>query len=144
MQALRHTDDANLELCGSKRRSRAAFGRSCALESTASGKILSMRRSSSFASRSRRAQPLLRREERRRTTLAFSAQPSNSSGKMQALRHTEDANLELSGAKRLSQAAFGRSSALESTASGKILSTRRSSSFASRSRRAQPLLRREE
>ncbi|CAN8177422.1 unnamed protein product [Coccothraustes coccothraustes] len=144
MQALRHTEDANLELSGAKRLSQAAFGRSRALESTASGKILSTRRSSSFASRSRRAQPLLRREERRRTTLAFSAQPSNSSGKMQALRHTEDANLELSGAKRLSQAAFGRSRALESTASGKILSTRRSSSFASRSRRAQPLLRREE
>ncbi|CAN8177464.1 unnamed protein product [Coccothraustes coccothraustes] len=81
MQALRHTDDANLELSGAKRLSQAAFGRSRALESTASGKILSTRRSSSFASRSRRAQPLLRREERRRTTLAFSAQPSNSSGK---------------------------------------------------------------
>ncbi|CAN8177432.1 unnamed protein product [Coccothraustes coccothraustes] len=115
MQALRHTDDANLELSGAKRLSQAAFGRSRALESTASGKILSTRRSSSFASRSRRAQPLLRREERRRTTLAFSAQPSNSSGKkeeknlsakMQALRHTEDANLKLSGARRLVAGSF--------------------------------------
>ncbi|CAN8185267.1 unnamed protein product [Coccothraustes coccothraustes] len=102
MQALRHTEEANVELSGAKRWSRAAFGRSCALESTesdnvelsgakrwsrvpfgrsralestASGTMLSARRSRSFASGSRRARPLLRREERRRTTLAFSAQP---------------------------------------------------------------------
>ncbi|CAN8189279.1 unnamed protein product [Coccothraustes coccothraustes] len=80
MQALRHTEDANLELCGAKRRSRAAYGRSCPLESTASGTMLSARRSRFFASEGRRTRPLLSREERRRTTLAFSAQPSNSSG----------------------------------------------------------------
>ncbi|CAN8189136.1 unnamed protein product [Coccothraustes coccothraustes] len=80
MQALRHTEDANLKLCGAKRRSRAAFGRSCPLESTATGTMLSARRSRFFASGSRRTRPLLSREERRRTTLAFSAQPSNSSG----------------------------------------------------------------
>ncbi|CAN8185727.1 unnamed protein product [Coccothraustes coccothraustes] len=80
MQALRHTEVANLELSGAKRRSRSAFGRSRALESTASSTMLSARRSRSFASGSRRARLLLRREERRRTTLAFSAQPSNSSG----------------------------------------------------------------
>ncbi|CAN8185453.1 unnamed protein product [Coccothraustes coccothraustes] len=81
MQALRHTEDANVELSGAKRLSRAAFSRSCALEGTASGTMLSARRSHFFASGSRRARPLMRREERKRTTLAFSAQPSNSSGK---------------------------------------------------------------
>ncbi|CAN8176931.1 unnamed protein product [Coccothraustes coccothraustes] len=81
MQALRHTEDPNLELSGAKRLSRAAFSRSRALESSATGTSLSARRSRSFASASRRARPLLRREERKRTTLAFSAQPSNSSGK---------------------------------------------------------------
>ncbi|CAN8189639.1 unnamed protein product [Coccothraustes coccothraustes] len=79
MQALRHTEDANLKLSEAKRRSRVAFGWSRALECTASGTMLSARRSSSFASGSRRAQLLLRREERKRTTVAFSAQPSNSS-----------------------------------------------------------------
>ncbi|CAN8212465.1 unnamed protein product [Coccothraustes coccothraustes] len=39
--------------------------------------MFSARRSRFFASGSRRARPLLRREERRRTTVAFSAQPSN-------------------------------------------------------------------
>ncbi|CAN8212289.1 unnamed protein product [Coccothraustes coccothraustes] len=117
MQALREAEDSNLELSGDKRPSRAAFGRSRALESTGTGTILSARRSRFFASGSRRARPLLRREERRRTTVAFSAQPSNSSrthsfslwerveklsSKMQALREAEDANLELSGDKRLS------------------------------------------
>ncbi|CAN8185591.1 unnamed protein product [Coccothraustes coccothraustes] len=81
MQALRHTEGANLELPGAKRLLRAAFGRSCALESTATGTMLSARRSRFLASASRRSRPLLRREERKRTTLAFSAQPSNSSGK---------------------------------------------------------------
>ncbi|CAN8189681.1 unnamed protein product [Coccothraustes coccothraustes] len=81
MQALRHTEDANLKLSGPKRRSRAAFGRSRALESTATGTMLSARRIRFFASEGRRTRPLLRRKERRRTTLAFSAQPSNSSGK---------------------------------------------------------------
>ncbi|CAN8189633.1 unnamed protein product [Coccothraustes coccothraustes] len=69
MQALRHTEDANLELCGAKRRSRAAYGRSCPLESTATGTMLSARRSRFFASEGRRTRPLLSREERRRTTL---------------------------------------------------------------------------
>ncbi|CAN8212539.1 unnamed protein product [Coccothraustes coccothraustes] len=77
MQALREAEDANLELSGDKRPSRAAFGRSRALESTGTGTILSARRSRFFASGSRRARPLLRREERRRTTVAFSPQPSN-------------------------------------------------------------------
>ncbi|CAN8211991.1 unnamed protein product [Coccothraustes coccothraustes] len=60
---------------------------------------------------------------------------------MQALREAEEANLELSGAQRLSWAAFGRSRALESTATGTMLSARRSRFFASASRRARPLLR---
>ncbi|CAN8212377.1 unnamed protein product [Coccothraustes coccothraustes] len=77
MQALREAEDSNLELSGDKRPSRAAFGRSRALESTGTGTILSARRSRFFASWSRRARPLLRREERRRTTVAFSPQPSN-------------------------------------------------------------------
>ncbi|CAN8184696.1 unnamed protein product [Coccothraustes coccothraustes] len=79
MQALTHAEDANLELSGAKRRSRAAFGRSRALESTATGTMLSARRSRFFASGSRTARPLLRPEERSRTTVASSAQPSNSS-----------------------------------------------------------------
>ncbi|CAN8176307.1 unnamed protein product [Coccothraustes coccothraustes] len=79
MQVLRHAEDNNRELSGAKRRSRAAFGRSRALESTATGTMLSARGSRFFASGSRRARPLLRREERRSTTLAFSAQPSNPS-----------------------------------------------------------------
>ncbi|CAN8185281.1 unnamed protein product [Coccothraustes coccothraustes] len=66
---------------GAKRLSRAAFGRSCVLESTATRTMLSARRSRFFASGRRRARPLLRLEERKRTTLAFSAQPSKSSGK---------------------------------------------------------------
>ncbi|CAN8176937.1 unnamed protein product [Coccothraustes coccothraustes] len=80
MQALRHTEDPNLELSGAKRLSRAAFSRSRALESSATSTMLSARRSRSFASASRRSRPLLRCEERKRTTVAFSAQPSNSSG----------------------------------------------------------------
>ncbi|CAN8212160.1 unnamed protein product [Coccothraustes coccothraustes] len=75
MQALREAEDANLELSGDKRLSWAAFRRSRPLEST--GTMFSARRSRFFASGSRRARPLLRREERRRTTVAFSAQPSN-------------------------------------------------------------------
>ncbi|CAN8185501.1 unnamed protein product [Coccothraustes coccothraustes] len=80
MQAIRHTEGANLELSDAKRWSRAAFGRSRALECTASGTMLSARRSRFLASGSRRTRPLMRREERKRTTLAFSAQPPNSSG----------------------------------------------------------------
>ncbi|CAN8212101.1 unnamed protein product [Coccothraustes coccothraustes] len=213
MQALREAEEANLELSGAQRLSWAAFGRSRALESTATSTMLSARRSRFFASASRRARPLLRREERRRTTVAFSAQPSNSSRteprfgehcyqhnaqcakkpllrlrqpecpaaaetrrtkahnsgilcaalkpskdaqflfvemmeklstKLQSLTEAEEANLELSGAQRLSWAAFGRSRALESTATGTMLSARRSRFFASASRRARPLLRREE
>ncbi|CAN8212024.1 unnamed protein product [Coccothraustes coccothraustes] len=77
MQALREAEEANLEQSGAQRLSWAAFGRSRALESTATGTMLSARRSRFFASASRRARPLLRREERRRTTVALSAQPSN-------------------------------------------------------------------
>ncbi|CAN8185459.1 unnamed protein product [Coccothraustes coccothraustes] len=69
MQALRHTEDPNQELSEAKRRSRVPFGRSRALESTATGTMLSARRSRFLVSGSRRARPLLRREERRRTTL---------------------------------------------------------------------------
>ncbi|CAN8212449.1 unnamed protein product [Coccothraustes coccothraustes] len=111
--------------------------------------MFSARRSRFFASASRRERPLLRREERRRTTVAFSAQPQTQQGrvekfseKLQALREAEDANLELSGDKRLSWAAFRRSRPLEST--GTMFSARRSRFFASGSRRARPLLRREE
>ncbi|CAN8211812.1 unnamed protein product [Coccothraustes coccothraustes] len=77
MQALREAEEANLELSGAQRLPWAAFGRSRALESTATGTMLSARISRFFASASRRARPLLRSEERRRTTVAFSAQPSN-------------------------------------------------------------------
>ncbi|CAN8211913.1 unnamed protein product [Coccothraustes coccothraustes] len=148
MQALREAEEANLELSGAQRLSWAAFGWSRALVSTATGTMLSARRSRFFASASRRARPLLRREERRRTTVAFSAQPSNSSRtlstKLQSLTEAEEANLELSGAQRLSWAAFGWSRALESTATGTMLSARRSRFFASASRRERPLLRRKE
>ncbi|CAN8211917.1 unnamed protein product [Coccothraustes coccothraustes] len=136
MQALREAEEANLELSGAQRLSWAAFGRSRALESTATGTMLSARRSRFFASASRRARPLLRREERRRTTVI--------STKLQSLTEAEEANLELSGAQRLSWAAFGWSRALESTATGTMLSARRSRFFASASRRERPLLRREE
>ncbi|CAN8174432.1 unnamed protein product [Coccothraustes coccothraustes] len=79
MQALRKAEDANVELSGAKRRARAAFGSSRALESTGTATMLSARKSRFFASGSRRARPLLRPQERRSTTVAFSAQPSNSS-----------------------------------------------------------------
>ncbi|CAN8206209.1 unnamed protein product [Coccothraustes coccothraustes] len=73
MQGLRKGEDAYLELSGAKGRSRTVFSRSRALESTGTGTMLSGRRSLFFASTSRRARPLLRREERSRRTLAFSA-----------------------------------------------------------------------
>ncbi|CAN8209708.1 unnamed protein product [Coccothraustes coccothraustes] len=79
MQALRHAEDNNREFSGAKPRSRATFGMSRALESTATGTMLSARGSRFFASGSRRARPLLRREERRSTTLAFSVRSSNPS-----------------------------------------------------------------
>ncbi|CAN8174421.1 unnamed protein product [Coccothraustes coccothraustes] len=79
MQALRKAEDANVELSGAKCRARAAFGSSRALESSGTATMLSARRSRFFASGSRRARPLLRPEERSSTTVAFSAQPSNSS-----------------------------------------------------------------
>ncbi|CAN8185355.1 unnamed protein product [Coccothraustes coccothraustes] len=63
MQALRHTEEADVVLSGAKRRSRVAFGRGCALESTASGTMLSARRSLFLASASRRTRPLMRREQ---------------------------------------------------------------------------------
>ncbi|CAN8174765.1 unnamed protein product [Coccothraustes coccothraustes] len=143
MQALRKAEDANVELSGAKRRARAAFGSSRALENSGTGTMLSARRSRFFASGSRRARPLLRPQERRSTTVAFSAQPSNSSRTMQALRKAEDANVELSGAKRRARAAFGSSRALENSGTGTMLSAR-SRFFASGSRRARPLLRPEE
>ncbi|CAN8175039.1 unnamed protein product [Coccothraustes coccothraustes] len=79
MQALRKAEDANVELSGAKCRARAAFGSSRALASSGTATMLSARRSRFFASGSRRARPLLRPEERSSTTVAFSAQPSNSS-----------------------------------------------------------------
>ncbi|CAN8184718.1 unnamed protein product [Coccothraustes coccothraustes] len=79
MQALRKAEDANVELSGAKRRVRAAFGRSRALQSTATGKMPSARRSRFFASGSRTARLLLRPEERSRTAVAFSALRSNQS-----------------------------------------------------------------
>ncbi|CAN8174657.1 unnamed protein product [Coccothraustes coccothraustes] len=143
MQALRKAEDANVELSGAKRRARAAFGSSRALENSGTATMLSAR-SRFFASGSRRARPLLRPEERSSTTVAFSAQPSNSSRTMQALRKAEDANVELSGAKRRARAAFGSSRALESTGTATMLSARKSRFFASGSRRARPLLRPQE
>ncbi|CAN8174753.1 unnamed protein product [Coccothraustes coccothraustes] len=143
MQALRKAEDANVELSRAKRPARAAFGSRSALENSGTGTMLSAR-SRFFASGSRRARPLLRPEERSSTTVAFSAQPSNSSRTMQALRKAEDANVELSGAKRRARAAFGSSRALESTGTGTMLSARKSRFFASGSRRARPLLRPQE
>ncbi|CAN8219438.1 unnamed protein product [Coccothraustes coccothraustes] len=64
MQALSEAEHTKLRLPEAKRRSRAAFGRSRALESTATGTMLRARRSRFFASGSRTAWPLLRREER--------------------------------------------------------------------------------
>ncbi|CAN8184640.1 unnamed protein product [Coccothraustes coccothraustes] len=74
-----YVEDANLELSGAKSRSWAAVGRSRALENTATGTMLRVRRSRFFTSGSRTGRPLLRPEERSRTTVASSAQPSNSS-----------------------------------------------------------------
>ncbi|CAN8209663.1 unnamed protein product [Coccothraustes coccothraustes] len=48
MQALRHAEDNNREFSGAKRRSRAAFGRSRALESTATGTMLSAKSGKAF------------------------------------------------------------------------------------------------
>ncbi|CAN8206385.1 unnamed protein product [Coccothraustes coccothraustes] len=73
MQALRKAEDAYLEVSGAKGRCRTVFSRRRALESTGTGTMLSRRRSHFIASANRRARPLLRREERSRTTLAFSA-----------------------------------------------------------------------
>ncbi|CAN8219226.1 unnamed protein product [Coccothraustes coccothraustes] len=189
MQALREEEHTNLEPPEAKPWSRAAFGRSRALESTATGTMLRVQRSRFFASGSRTARPLLRREqeprfgehrhrhnaqcakkpllrlrepdsaaaaETRRAKLPITGilhaalkhikeervekHPEN----MQALREAEHANLELPEAKRRSQAAFGRSRTLDSTATGTMLSARRSLFFASGSQTARPLLRREE
>ncbi|CAN8211880.1 unnamed protein product [Coccothraustes coccothraustes] len=73
MQSFTEAEEANLELSGAQRLSWAAFRRSRALESTATGTMLSARRSRFFASASRRERPLLRREERRRTTVGGEA-----------------------------------------------------------------------
>ncbi|CAN8219586.1 unnamed protein product [Coccothraustes coccothraustes] len=174
MLALREAEHANLELPEAKRRSRAAFGRSRALESTATGTMLSVRRSRFFASGSRTVWPLEPRfgEHRHRhnaqcakkPVLRFREPDSVATGetrrakphincilcedlkliKMQALREEEHTNLKLPEAKRRSRAAFGRSRTLESTATGTMLSARRSRFFASGSRTARPLLRRKE
>ncbi|CAN8206221.1 unnamed protein product [Coccothraustes coccothraustes] len=109
MQALRKGEDAYLELSRAKGQLREVFSRSRALESTGTGTMLSGRRSLFFASTSRRARPLLRREERSRRTLAFSARthqgqylssrlPFDRTERFlwrEALRKAEDANLEL-------------------------------------------------
>ncbi|CAN8219432.1 unnamed protein product [Coccothraustes coccothraustes] len=269
MLALREAEHANLELNEAKRRFWAAFSRSRSLESTATGTMLSARRSRFFASRSRTAWPLLRREERSAHDWHSSCSPQTHQGclvpvagcfrqvprfgehghrhnaqcskkpllrlrepaiataaetrrakphitvilcaalkhikdgcfrqeprfgelrhrrnaqcakkpllllrepdsvaaaetrrakphitgilraalknikdaNILALREAEHTNLKLPEAKRLSRAAFGRSRALESTATGTMLSARRSRFFASGSRPSRPLLRREE
>ncbi|CAN8219381.1 unnamed protein product [Coccothraustes coccothraustes] len=56
---------------------------------------------------------------------------------MLALKEAEHTNLKLPEAKRWSQAASGRSRALESTATGTMLSARRSRFFASALREAE-------
>ncbi|CAN8219413.1 unnamed protein product [Coccothraustes coccothraustes] len=113
--------------------------------------MLSARRSRFFASGSRTAWPLLRREERSAHNWYSPRSPQTHQGRLEklsanmlALREAEHTNLKLPKAKRLSRAAFGRSRALDSTATGTMLSARRSRFFASGSRTAWPLLRREE
>ncbi|CAN8219376.1 unnamed protein product [Coccothraustes coccothraustes] len=157
MLALREEEQTNLKLPEAKRLSRAAFGRSRALDSTATGTMLSARRSRFFASGSRTAWPLLRREERSAHNWHSSCSPQTHQGcfslrerveklaaNMLALRETEDTNLKLPEAERRSRAAFSRSRSLESTATGTMPSARRSRFFASGSRTAWSLLRREE
>ncbi|CAN8219366.1 unnamed protein product [Coccothraustes coccothraustes] len=122
MLALREEEQTNLKLPEAKRLSRAAFGRSRALDSTATGTMLSARRSRFFASGSRTAWPLLRQRVEKL------------SAKMLALKEAEHTNLKLPEAKRRSRASFDRSRALESTATGTMLSARRSRFFASGSR----------
>ncbi|CAN8174739.1 unnamed protein product [Coccothraustes coccothraustes] len=100
MQALRKAEDANVELSGAKRRARAAVGSSRALENSGTGTMLSARRSRFFASGSRRARPLLRPEERSSTTVAFSAQPSNSSRTIVLVRKSGKAFGEDAGAQK--------------------------------------------
>ncbi|CAN8219351.1 unnamed protein product [Coccothraustes coccothraustes] len=56
MLALREAEHTNLKVPEAKRRSRAAFGRSRCLDSTATGTMLSARRSRFFASGSRTSQ----------------------------------------------------------------------------------------
>ncbi|CAN8219342.1 unnamed protein product [Coccothraustes coccothraustes] len=106
MQALREAEHTNLKLPEAKRRSQAAFGRTRALESTATA-----------------TDTMLKRVEKL-------------SANMLALREAEHTNLKIPEAKRLSRAAFGSSRALESTATGTgtMLSARRSRFFASGSR----------
>ncbi|CAN8219352.1 unnamed protein product [Coccothraustes coccothraustes] len=169
MLALREAEQTNLKLHEAKRLSRAAFGWSRALESTATGTMLSARRSRFFASGSRTSRPLLRRKERRCFLFQHPDAKNWTNGRgtfgpyflcyhnyslregveklaanMLALREAEHTNLKVSEAKRRSRAAFSRSRSLESTATGKMPSARRSRFFASGSRTAWPLLRREE
>ncbi|CAN8211934.1 unnamed protein product [Coccothraustes coccothraustes] len=75
--------------------------------------------------------PLLRL--RQPESVAAAETVEKRSTKMQSFTEAEEANLELSGAQRLSWAAFGWSRALESTATGTMLSARRSRFFASAS-----------
>ncbi|CAN8219593.1 unnamed protein product [Coccothraustes coccothraustes] len=167
MQALREAEHTNLKLPEAKRRSRAPFSRNRALESTATGTMLSARRSRFFASGSRTAWPQLRRKERSAHNWHSPPSPQTHQGwyrscrqtfkpkktflgveklsaKMLALREAEDTDLKLPEAKRRSRAPFGSSRTLESTATGKMLNARRSQLFDSGSRTARPLLRRDE
>ncbi|CAN8219453.1 unnamed protein product [Coccothraustes coccothraustes] len=121
MLALREAEHTNLKLPEAKGRSQAAFGRSRALESSATGTMLSARRSRFFASGSRTGFSLRERVEKH-------------SAKMLGLREAEHTIMKLPEAKRRSQAAFGWSRALESSATGTMLSARRSRFFASGSR----------
>ncbi|CAN8219392.1 unnamed protein product [Coccothraustes coccothraustes] len=141
MQGLREAEHINLKLPEAKRRSQAAFGWSRALESSATGTRLSARRSRFFASGSRTSWPLLRREEGSahnwhslRSPQTHQGRVEKLSAKMLALKEAEHTNLKLPEAKRRSRAAFDRSRALESTATGTMLSARRSRFFASGSR----------
>ncbi|CAN8219360.1 unnamed protein product [Coccothraustes coccothraustes] len=129
MLALREAEHTNLKVPEAKRLSRAAFSRSRCLDSNATGTMLSARRRRFFASGSRTAWPLLRREERSAHNRHSSVEKL--SAKMLGLREAEHTNLKLPEAKRRSQAAFGRSRALESTATGTMLSERRGRFFAS-------------
>ncbi|CAN8206329.1 unnamed protein product [Coccothraustes coccothraustes] len=153
MQALRKAEDAYLEVSGAKGRCRTVFSRRRALESTGTCTMLSRRRSHFIASANRRARPLLRREERSRTTLAFSARTHQ--GQYLSSRLPFDRTERFLWREVLHNVAahFARppatldcklSRALESTGTGTMLSGRRNRFFAFGGRRAWPMLRCEE